>query len=208
MNRNRKTVAKGKLVRKLGLNLFEQPKYDKLLKKKPHAPGMHGPKKKRGKQTEYGKQLIEKQKLKFAYGVSERQIRNIFEKAKTMPGITGDSMLSLLERRLDNVVFRLGLASSRAQARQMVGHGHFHVNGRVVNIPSYSVRAADVVAVKERESVKKLVRDQYTRNSGKAKSSWMNFAEDALQATVDHLPRREEIPTIANEQMVVELYAK
>jgi small subunit ribosomal protein S4 len=208
LNKNRKNVAKGKLVRKLGINLFEQPKYDKLLKKKPHAPGMHGPKKKRTKQTEYGKQLIEKQKLKFAYGVSERQIRNIFEKAKTMPGITGDSMLSLLERRLDNVVFRLGLASSRAQARQMVGHGHFHVNGRVVNIPSYSVRGGDVVAVKERESVKKLVRDQYTKNSGKAKSSWINFAEDALQATVDHIPRREEIPTIANEQMVVELYAK
>lgn len=208
MNKNRKNMAKGKLVRKLGINLFEQPKYDKLLKKKPHPPGMHGPKKKRTKQTEYGKQLIEKQKLKFAYGVSERQIRNIFEKAKTMPGITGDSMLSLLERRLDNVIFRLGLASSRAQARQMVGHGHFNVNGRIVNIPSYSVRAADIVSVKERETVKKLVRDQYTRNSGKAKSSWINFAEDALQATVDHLPRREEIPTIANEQMVVELYAK
>jgi small subunit ribosomal protein S4 len=208
LNKNRKTVAKGKLVRKLGLNLFEQPKYDKLLKKKPHAPGMHGPKKKRTKQTEYGKQLLEKQKLKFAYGVSERQIRNIFEKAKTMPGITGDSMLSLLERRLDNVIFRLGLASSRAQARQMVGHGHFNVNGRIVNIPSYSVRAADVVSVKERETVKKLVREQYTKHSGKAKSTWINFAEDALQATVDHLPRREEIPTIANEQMVVELYAK
>jgi len=208
MNRNRKNVPKGKLVRHLGINIFDQPKYDKLLKKKPHAPGMHGPKKKRTKQTEYGKQLVEKQKLKFAYGVSEKQIRNIFEKAKTMPGITGDSMLSLLERRLDNVVFRLGLATSRAQARQMVNHGHFHVNGRVVNIPSYSVRGGDVVSVKERESVKKLVREQYARHSGKAKSSWMAFAEDALQATVDHLPRREEIPTIANEQMVVELYAK
>lgn len=208
MNRNRKNVPKGKLVRRLGINIFEQPKYDKLLKKKPHAPGMHGPKKKRTKQTEYGKQLIEKQKLKFAYGVSERQIRNIFEKAKTMPGITGDSMLSLLERRLDNVVFRLGLAGSRTQARQMVGHGHFHVNGRVVNIPSYSVRGGDVLTVKERESVKKLVREQYAKHSGKAKSTWILFAEDQLRATVDHLPRREEIPTIANEQMVVELYAK
>ena len=208
MNRNRKNVPKGKLVRRLGINIFEQPKYDKLLKKKPHAPGMHGPKKKRTKQTEYGKQLIEKQKLKFAYGVSERQIRNIFEKAKTMPGITGDSMLSLLERRLDNVVFRLGLAGSRTQARQMVGHGHFHVNGRVVNIPSYSVRGGDVVSVKERESITKLVREQYAKHSGKAKSTWITFAEDALRATVDHLPRREEIPTIANEQMVVELYAK
>ena len=208
MNRNRKNVPKGKLVRRLGINIFDQPKYDKLLKKKPHGPGMHGPKKKRTKQTEYGKQLIEKQKLKFAYGVSEKQIRNIFEKAKTMPGITGDSMLSLLERRLDNVVFRLGLAGSRTQARQMVSHGHFHVNGRVVNIPSYSVRGGDVVSVKDRESIKKLVRDHYAKHSGKAKSTWIQFAEDALRATVDHLPRREEIPTIANEQMVVELYAK
>jgi len=208
MNKKRKNVPKGKLVRHLGINIFEQPKYDKLLKKKPHAPGMHGPKKKRTKQTEYGKQLVEKQKIKFAYGVSERQIRNIFEKAKTMPGITGDSMLSLLERRLDNVVFRLGLATSRTQARQMVNHGHFHVNGRVVNIPSYSVRGGDVLTVKERESVKKLVREQYAKHSGKAKSTWIVFAEDQLRATVDHLPRREEIPTIANEQMVVELYAK
>lgn len=208
MNRNRKNVPKGKLVRHLGINIFEQPKYDKLLKKKPHAPGMHGPKKRRTKQTEYGKQLTEKQKLKFAYGVSERQIRNIYEKAKTMPGITGDSMMSLLEARLDNVVFRLGLASSRAMARQMVGHGHFHVNGRLVNIPSYSVRGGDVINVKERDSVKKLVRDQLTKNGGKAKCTWINFAEDSISATVDHIPRREEIPTIANEQMVVELYAK
>ncbi|NNM68215.1 MAG: 30S ribosomal protein S4, partial [Spirochaetales bacterium] len=145
MNRNRKNVPKGKLVRHLGVNIFEQPKYDKLLKKKPHAPGMHGPKKRRTKQTEYGKQLTEKQKLKFSYGVSERQVRNIFEKAKTMPGVTGDSMMSLLEIRLDNVIFRLGLASSRAMARQMVNHGHFQVNGRIVNIPSYSVRGGDVV---------------------------------------------------------------
>ena len=208
MNRNRKNVPKGTIVRHWGINIFEQPKYDKLLKKKPHAPGMHGPKKKRTKQTEYGKQLVEKQKLKFAYGVSERQIRNIFEKAKTMPGITGDSMMSLLERRLDNVIFRLGLSTSRTQARQMVSHGHFHVNGRLLNIPSYSVRGGDVITVKERDSVKKLVREQYAKHSGKAKSSWINFAEDALRATVDHTPRREEIPTIANEQMVIELYAK
>ena len=124
MNRNRKNVPKGKLVRRLGINIFDQPKYDKLLKKKPHGPGMHGPKKKRTKQTEYGKQLVEKQKLKFSYGVSERQIRNIFEKAKTMPGITGDSMLSLLERRLDKHMAGLVLRTAKQRQRQQSMRRH------------------------------------------------------------------------------------
>lgn len=208
MNRNRKNVPKGKIVRRLGINIFEQPKYDKLLKKKPHGPGINGPKKKRGKQTEYCKQLMEKQKLRFAYGVSERQIQNIFEKAKRMPGITGNSMMILFERRFDNVIFRLGLASSRSQARQMVNHGHFHINGRIVDIPSFSVKAGDVIGVKDREATRKLMRDQFAKNSGRAKCSWINFAEDALLATVEHIPRREEISTICNEQMVVEFYAK
>lgn len=204
---NRKNVPKGKIVRRLQVNLFEQPKYDKLLKKKPHTPGMHGPKKKRGKVSEYGKQLVEKQKLKFAYGVSEKQIRNIFEKAKTMPGITGDTMLSLLERRLDNVIFRLGMAPTRAMARQIVGHGHIHINGRVVNIPSFSVRGGDVITVKDNDRIKKLVREQLSKSS-KARPTWIELAADDLTAKVKGLPRRDEIPTIANEQMVVELYAK
>lgn len=205
---NRKTKAKGKLVRAYGVNLFEQPKYDKLLKKKPHAPGMHGAKKKKAKGTEYGKQLTEKQKLKFAYGLSEKQFRNIFEKAKPMPGITGDNMMALLERRLDNVVFRMGAATTRSMARQLVGHGHVMVNGRAVNIPSATLRAGDVVQIKDREASKKLARENLAKMGGKAKTVWLNVVEDSLSATVDHLPRREEIPTVADEQMVVELYAK
>jgi len=204
---NRKQVPKGKMVRHFGVNIFEQPKYDKLLKKKPNPPGMHGGNKKRVKQTEYGKQLVEKQKLKFAYGMAERQFRNIFAKAKTMPGITGDSMMSLLERRLDNVIFRLGLASTRAMARQMVGHGHIHVNGRTLNIPSYSVRGGDVITIKATDAVKKIAREQLARNQ-KACPSWMELNADDILAKVLHVPRREEIPTIANEQLVVELYAK
>lgn len=207
MSENRKTKAKGKLVRTYGINIFEQPKYDKLLKKKPHAPGMHGAKKKRTKGTEYGKQLVEKQKLKFCYGLSEKQFRNIFEKAKPLPGITGDNMLQLLERRLDNVVFRMGICTTRAMARQFVGHGHVTVNGRPVNIPSVTLRPGDVVQVKDREASKKLARESLAK-AVRAKAAWIDMVEDSLSATINHVPRREEIPTVANEQMVVELYAK
>ncbi len=206
---NRKQVAKGKLVRHFGVNVFDQPKYDKLLKKKATKPGMHGTKRKGGgKQSEYGKQLIEKQKLKFGYGLSERQFRTVFERAKALPGVTGDNMMALLERRLDNVIYRSGLASTRAMARQFVNHGHIHMNGRVLNIPSALVRPGDAIMVKPRENIQKFAREQLSRNGGKARFTWLEVAEDALSIKVNHIPRREEIPTIANEQMVVELYAK
>lgn len=205
---NRKRVPKGKLVRRLGVNIFEQPKYDRLLKRKPAKPGMHGGKRGGKKPSEYNRQLQEKQKIKFAYGLSERQFRNVFERAKALPGITGDNMLALLERRLDNVVYRAGFACTRAMARQIVGHGHIHLNGRVVNIPSALVRPGDVIEVKQREYLQKLVREQLSRNSVKTRASWLDVSEDQLRIKVDHIPRRDEIPTIANEQMVVELYAK
>lgn len=205
---NRKRVPKGKLVRRLGVNIFEQPKYDRLLKRKPAKPGMHGGKRGGKKPSEYNRQLQEKQKIKFAYGLSERQFRNVFERAKALPGITGDNMLALLERRLDNVVYRAGFACTRAMARQIVGHGHIHLNGRVVNIPSALVRPGDVIEVKQREYLQKLIREQLSRNSVKARASWLDVSEDQLRIKVDHIPRRDEIPTIANEQMVVELYAK
>lgn len=205
---NRKRVPKGKLVRRLGINIFEQPKYDKLLRKKSYRPGMHGPKRRAKKQSEYARQLAEKQKLKFAYGMSERQFRNVFDRAKAMPGVTGDNMLALLERRLDNVVYRAGFAVTRAMARQFVNHGHIHLNGRVVNIPSALVRPGDVISIKPREHIQKLVREQLARTRVKSTCSWLDVSEDQLTARVDHIPRRDEIPTIANEQMVVELYAK
>lgn len=205
---NRKQVPKGKLVRRFGVNLFDQPKYDRLLKRKPAKPGMHGTKRGGKKASEYNRQLQEKQKIKFAYGLSEKQFRNVFERAKSLPGITGDNMLALLERRLDNVIYRAGFACTRAMARQIVGHGHIHLNGRVVNIPSALVRPGDVIEVKPREHIQKVVREQLARNNVKSRTTWVEVLEDQLQVKVDHIPRREEIPTIANEQMVVELYAK
>jgi small subunit ribosomal protein S4 len=205
---NRKQVPKGKLVRRLGINLFDQPKYDRLLKRKSSKPGLHAGKRGGKKGSEYSKQLIEKQKMKFAYGLSERQFRNIFERAKTMPGITGNNMLALLERRLDNVVYRAGFACTRAMARQIVGHGHIHLNGRVVNIPSTIIRPGDFIEVKPREHIQKLVREQLSRNNVKSKTTWIEVSEDQLNIKIERIPRRDEIPTIANEQMVVELYAK
>jgi small subunit ribosomal protein S4 len=204
---NRKNQPKGKLVRALGINIFEQPKYDRLMKKKAYGPGMHGNKRRRIKETEYGRQLKEKQKLKFAYGLSERQFRNIFDRAKRMGGVTGDNMLALLERRLDNVVYRMGIATTRAQARQLVNHGHIQMNGRKVNIPSVTVRPGDEINLREREATKKIVREFMNQNS-KARPAWLEFSEDDIKGKIIRHPERVDIPTLANEQLVVEYYAK
>ncbi|NCN04193.1 MAG: 30S ribosomal protein S4 [Spirochaetales bacterium] len=200
------STAKGKIVRRFGLNIFGNPKYDRLLKKKPAPPGE--PKKGRARQSEYGRQLAEKQKVKFAYGLSERQFRNVFAKAKTLKGVTGHNMLILLERRLDNVVYRLGMASSRIQARQLVGHGHIYLNGRRVNIPSAQVKPGDEITVKPRESSKELVRRLISENNHRALTPWLSLSADDLTAKVTVLPTRDMIPTIAEEQMIVEFYSK
>ncbi|BDU62716.1 30S ribosomal protein S4 [Candidatus Borrelia fainii] len=205
---NRKNVAKGKLVRRFGINIFEQPKYDKLLKKKPNAPGMHG-RSRRVKITEYGKQLIEKQKVKFTYGVSERQLTNIFKEARKQNGVTGDNLLALLERRIDNVVYRAGFAISRAHARQIVSHGIIILNGRRVTIPSITLRANDMIQVKEKDSLKKLVRSNIEKTSTLRKlPTWIEVNADNLNVKITRPPSRDEIPTLANEQMIVEYYSK
>ncbi|MFP4431672.1 MAG: 30S ribosomal protein S4 [Spirochaetaceae bacterium] len=202
----RMTKARGKVVRRLGVNIFGNPKYDRLLKKKPQGPGE--PKKGRVRQTEYGRQLVEKQKLKFAYGLSERQFRNLFEKAKSMKGVTGTNMLVLLERRLDNVVYRLGMASSRYQARQLVSHGHIQVNGRKVTIPSAIVRANDSVSVRDRKATRDLVRRLLSENASRPVPPWLIVSKDDMLGTVSILPTRDLIPTVAEEQLVVEFYSK
>lgn len=202
----RNSTAKGKIVRRFGINIFGNPKYDRLLKKKPTPPGE--PKKTRVRQTEYGRQLAEKQKVKFAYGLSERQFRNVFEKAKAMRGVAGHNMLILLERRLDNVVYRLGMARSRNQARQLVGHGHVYLNGRRVNVPSALVRVGDEISIKPRESSKELVRRLISENSGRPSAPWLSLSADDLVAKVAMLPSRDMIPTLADEQMIVEFYSK
>lgn len=202
----RLTKAKGKIVRRLGVNVFGNPKYDRLLKKKPYGPG--NPKKGRTRETEYARQLKEKQKLKFAYGLSERQFRNLFYKAKTLKGVTGHNMLILLERRLDNVVYRLGMAASRDQARQLVSHGHIYLNGRKVTVPSALVRPGDQLAAKDKKTTAALMRRLVSENSGRAVPDWLDVSRDDLTGRVTMLPTREMIPTVAEEQLIVEFYSK
>ena len=202
----RPSKARGKMVRHLGINIFGNPKYDRLLKKKPYGPG--NPKKGRIRETEYARQLKEKQKVKFAYGLSERQFRNLFYKAKSMKGVTGHNMLIMLERRLDNVVYRMGMAASRRQARQLVGHGHIHLNGRRVTIPSALVRPGDLVAVKDKKTTEMLMRRLVSENSSRQVAPWMEVSQDELTGKVTMLPTRDMIPTIAEEQLIVEFYSK
>ncbi len=202
----RSSKARGKTVRHLGINIFGNPKYDRLLKKKPYGPGE--PKKGRIRETEYARQLKEKQKVKFAYGLSERQFRNLFYKAKVLKGVTGHNMLILLERRLDNVVYRMGMAASRRQARQLVGHGHIHLNGRKVTIPSALVRPGDKISVKSKKGSEMLMRRLVSENSSRQIAPWIEVSQDDLTGTVAMLPTRDMIPTIAEEQLIVEFYSK
>jgi len=205
MARNMK--ARGKIVRRLGVNVYGNGKYDRLLKKKPQKPGLERGYRGRGKVSDYGRQLLEKQKLRFSYGISEKQFFNTFVKAKKLSGLTGENMMILLERRLDNVVYRLGMATSRAQARQYVSHGHIRLNGKRSNVPSMLVREGDVVEVRETESSKKIVRNGLT-HSNQAMPAWLSIDGDALKGRVERLPYRSDIPTTSNEQMVVEFYSK
>lgn len=202
----RNSTAKGKIVRRMGVNIYGNMKYDRLLKKKPAGPGV--PKRGRIRQTEYARQLKEKQKLKFAYGLSERQFSNLFYKAKTLPGVTATNMLVLLERRLDNIVYRLGMAGSRAQARQLVSHGHIQINGRKVTIPSALVRQGDSVTAREKKGTKDLLRRLVSENNSRPVPPWLTFSPDDLTATISALPTRDLIPTIAEEQLIVEFYSK
>ena len=202
----RNQTAQGKLVRRFGDNIFGNPKYDQLLKKKPN--GLGEPKKGRIRQTEYARQLAEKQKLKWAYGLSERQFRNLFDRAKAMPGVTGHNMLILLERRLDNVVFRLGFAQTRSQARQLVTHGHVELNGRSLNVPSAIVRASDEVRMKERKTTKEMVRRIMADTASRTVPPWLTVSRDDMLGTIAALPTRDAIPTVAEEQLIVEFYSK
>ncbi|NIZ18670.1 30S ribosomal protein S4 [Entomospira culicis] len=202
------STARGKIVRRLGVNIYGHSKYDKLLKKKPQGPGQERGRKMRGKQSEYAKQLIEKQKIRFAYGVSERQFRNTFAMAKRLEGLTGDNLIILLEKRLDNVIYRLGLAPTRSAARQFVSHGHIYVNGRRVNIPSFQVNVNDEISVKpNNDRSKTLARNNLAKNQ-QPLAAWMSLDADALKAKVEREPVRSDIQLIGNEQLVVEFYSR
>lgn len=201
----RYTGPKAKLVRKFGENIFGNPKFDKILSNKPYGPGQHGAGRKRV--SDYGTQLKEKQKLKIMYGLFEKQFRNIFKKADKMRGITGENLLQLLERRLDNTVFRLGFAASISQARQLVNHRHLTVNGKIVNIPSYVLKPGDVIAVKQ-ASKKMDVFHNALRIRKTNPYEWLDVEKANLSGTFVKIPERDEIPVNVNEQLIVELYSK
>ena len=199
----RYTGPKSRIARKFGEPIFGE---DKVLAKKNYPPGQHGVNKRR-KLSEYGVQLREKQKAKYTYGVLERQFRNLFEKAKRSKGVKGEVLLQLLEARLDNVVYRLGIAPTRAAARQLVSHRHITVNGKVVNIPSYSVTPGEVVAVREKSKSLEVIAAALA-GFNHSKYPWIEWDESVKGGKLLHLPQREDIPENIKEQLIVELYSK
>ena len=201
------TTPKGKLVRKFGENIFGNPKYDRLLNRKPYKPGQHG-QGRRSKLSNYGVQLQEKQKIKFMYGLLEKQFRLTFEKAEKMKGETGTNMLQLLESRLDNVVYRLGFAPSRPSGRQMVSHKHFLVNNKVVNVPSYIVNPGDVIEVRKKSKKMDIILDAMRRIKGDMALPWLGLDKAKMRGTFVAVPDRDEMQLTVNEQLVVELYSK
>ena len=198
---------KGKTVRRLGVNIYGNPKYDKLLDRKPNGPGKERGARKRGKTSVYGEQLKEKQKFRFAYGISERQFRNLYKKASRMPGVTGDNMISLMEQRLDNTIYRMGFAVSRAQARQMVSHAYFLLNGKPANIPSMRIKVGDVITTKDKKGFQNLIRHNLSTVQG-AKGGWLSVNDENLSATVTALPTPTDIQPVGNIQYVVEFYSR
>jgi small subunit ribosomal protein S4 len=200
----RYTGPKSKIARR-----FREPIFgaDKALERKNYPPGMHGTSRKRGKQSEYAVQLSEKQKVKYTYGVLERYFENLFHKASAKEGITGENLLKLLEARLDNTVYRLGIAPTRSAARQLVGHKHITVNGEVVNIASYSLRSGDVVSVRERsKSLESISNSVSVRTINKY--SWLEWDANNLTGKFLTYPNREDIPENIKENLIVELYSK
>ena len=199
----RYTGPKSRIARKFGEAIFGA---DKVLSKKNYPPGQHGNNRRR-KTSEYGVMLAEKQKAKYTYGVLEKQFRNLFEKAASAPGITGEVLLQGLEARLDNVVFRLGIAPTRAAARQLVNHKHITVDGKVVNIPSYSVKAGQIVGVRERSKSLEVISNSLA-GFNHSKYPWLEWDDNAKAGKFLHTPDRADIPENIKEHLIVELYSK
>ena len=195
---------KTKIARKFGEAIFGT---DKALEKKNYPPGQHGLARKRKKVSEYGTQLLEKQKAKAIYGVQEKQFYRTYEAAARLGGITGENLLKLLECRLDNVVYRLGIAPTRAAARQLVSHRHITVNGNVVNIPSYSLKVGDIVSVREKSKSLEVIVGSLAGGS-KSRYAWLEWDGAAMAGKFLQRPEREEIPENIKEQLIVELYSK
>ena len=193
---------KGKLVRKFGENIFGNPKYDRLLNRKPYSPGQHG-QSRRAKLSNYGIQLQEKQKIKFTYGLLEKQFRLTFERAEKMKGETGTNMLQILESRLDNVVYRIGFSPSRPSARQLVSHKHFLVNNKIVNISSFVVKPGDVIEVREKSRKMDIILESMRRIKGDMDLSWLSLDKAKMKGTFNAVPDRDEMQLTINEQLVV-----
>ncbi|MBN2778005.1 MAG: 30S ribosomal protein S4 [Bacteroidales bacterium] len=193
-----------KIARKFGEPIFGP---DKVLDKKNYPPGFHGLNKKRRKTSEYGVQLKEKQKAKYTYGILEKQFRNIFDRATRAKGVTGIVLLQLLESRLDNIVYRLGVAPSRASARQMVTHRHILVNGEICNIPSASIKPGDVIAVREKSKSLEMITNSLN-GFNHSKYPWIEWDQEAMTGKFMSVPEREDIPENIKEQLIVELYSK
>jgi small subunit ribosomal protein S4 len=200
----RYTGPRTRISRRFGIPMFGPDKY---LERRNYGPGVHGPKSRR-KHTDYGLGLIEKQKLRYFYGLMERQFRGVYERALRRRGVTGEQMLQILETRLDNVVYHLGFAITRAAARQMVSHGHVKVNGRKVNVPSYALKVNDVIEVRESNVSRQLATKNLELATSKVVPDWMTLNKDAFKGTIMRIPTRDEIQPIANEQAVVEFYSR
>lgn len=200
----RYTGPKSKIARKFGEAIYGTDKY---LDKKNYPPGQHGLDKKRAKTSEYGTQLKEKQKAKYTYGLLERQFSNLFVKAQKSKGVTGEVLLQLLECRLDNVVYRLGIAPTRPAARQLVSHRHITVNGHVVGIPSYHVKVGDIVGVREKSKALEVITNSVA-GANRSRFNWLEWDNASLSGKFMSIPAREDIPENIKEQLIVELYSK
>jgi small subunit ribosomal protein S4 len=199
----RYTGPKTKIARKFGQAIFGD---DKAFEKRNYPPGQHGNNRRRGKKSEYAIQLMEKQKAKYTYGILERQFRNMFKRATAAQGITGEVLLQLCESRLDNVVYRMGISPTRSGARQLVSHRHITVNGEKVNIPSYQLKAGDVVGVREKSKSLEAIKNSLANSSNVYE--WITWNNDTMEGTYVAVPARIQIPEQINEQFIVELYSK
>jgi small subunit ribosomal protein S4 len=200
----RYTGPRVRISRRFGIPIFGPTKY---LERRNYGPGVHGPKSRR-KTTDYGAGLIEKQKLRYYYGLMEKQFRGVYEKALKRRGVTGETMLQILETRLDNVVFHLGFANTRAAARQMVNHGHVTVNGRKAAIASFALKVNDVVSIKNNNVSRQLATKGLEVSASRVMPDWLSLNKEEFKGTVLRIPTREEIQPIANEQAVVEFYSR
>jgi small subunit ribosomal protein S4 len=193
-----------RINRRFGQNIFA---VNRTRENHAYPPGIHGPTRRR-KVSEYGTGLNEKQKLRFMYGLSEKQFRLLFEKAKRLGGVTGENFLRLLHTRLDNVIYLLGIGRTRAAARQFVNHGHIYVNGHKVDIASYALKAGDEIEVRQRTSSRQLATRGTEENQQRAVPAWLDFQPDALKGVVNRLPAAEELPVEINIQLIVEFYSR